>query len=158
MWNKQLAARARAYSSGTLTIVESSGYPLSVRCTAQLDDAREIITFPQVPPLAAGWRGKACLLFHRHNDLLEDFYELVIKGELTEVGSTLIMQPTEFVTGTGRQDTDRMPHAGAPLHLIQFMLLGQRNARKYLAKRGTPWPPIHFTDLVQAAKEVEAET
>jgi hypothetical protein len=157
MWNKRLALCVRHYTSGTLTIIEPSGYPLSVRCSAQLDDTRELITFPDAPPMAMGWRGHACLLFHRHNDVLEDFYELSIRGELIEVAGILTLQPTEFVTGTGRQDTDRMPHAGAPLQLIQFMLLGQRNARKYLAKHTTPWPPIPFDDLVQAAKEVDAE-
>ncbi len=155
MWNKQLVKCARAYSSGVLTVVEPSGYPTSVRCTVQFDDMREVITFLSLPPIALGWRGKACLMFHRHNEVLEDFHELVIKGELAAEGDTLTLEPGEFVTGTGRQDTDRMPHAAAPLHLIQFMLLGRRKAREYLAKRGKPWPPVPFEQLVRAAQEVE---
>ena len=154
MWNRQLAACARAYASGTLTIVEPSGYPLSVRCAAALDDAREAIAFPGAPPIVAGWRGPACLLFHRHNEVLEDFYELMIKGELSDEDGALTLRPSEFVTGTGRRDSDRMPHAGSPLHLVQFMRLGRRKARAYLAKRGAPLPPIPFEELWRAAREV----
>lgn len=154
MWNKQLAACGRAYESAVLTIVEPSGYPLSVRCKVQFDDAREVVTFPELPEMARGWSGAASLLLHRHNEVLEDFYELLVKGELSVEDGSLTFKPGEFVTGSGRQDTDRMPHAGAPLHLIQFMLLGRRKARGYHAKRGKPWPPTRFDLLVQAAKEI----
>lgn len=155
MWIKELAACARVYSSGVLTIVEPSAYPVSVRCKVVLNDAAEAITFSERPAMADGWRGKACLLFHRHNDVLEEFHELVIKGELVEENGQLTMRSCDFITGTGRLDTDAMPHAAAPMQLIRFMLLGRRKAREYLAKRGKPWPPIDFDRLVQAAKEVE---
>ena len=72
MWNKILAARARAYPSGVLTIVDEAGYPLSVRCTVQFDDARELVTFTTPPPLISGRQGLANLLFHRNNAVLED--------------------------------------------------------------------------------------
>jgi hypothetical protein len=154
MWNKELAACGRAYESAVLTIVEPSGYPLSVRCKVRFDDAREVVTFAELPEMARGWSGPASVLLHRHNEVLEDFYELLLKGELSVEGGTITFKPSEFVTGSGRQDTDRMPHAGAPLHLIQFMLLGRRKAREYHARRGKPWPPIRFDLLVRAAKEM----
>jgi hypothetical protein len=46
-----------------------------------------------------------------------------------------------------------MPHAGAPLDLIRFMLLGQRKARSYLRKRGQPWPAIDFDLLLKTIDE-----
>ena len=49
-----------------------------------------------------------------------------------------------------------MPHAGDPLQLIQFMLLGRRKAREYLAKRGAPWEPIRFDLLLQGLKDPPA--
>lgn len=157
MWSKILAKCGRAYDGGTLTVVEPSGYPFSVRCKPVFDDTTETIRFAESPALAAGWRGKACLLLHRHNLVLEDFHELSIKGELVAEDGGLVLRPSEFLTGTGRRDSDLMPHAGDPLHLIQFMRLGRRKAREYLAKRGAPWPPIPFKELVRAAKEVDAE-
>jgi hypothetical protein len=149
MWNSQLTALARAYSSAVLTIVEPSGYPLSVRCQVTFDETRETIGFTRLPGLANGWQGKACLLFHRHNERLEEQHELLIRGELTGAAGNLVFRPSAFVTGTGNPTNDAMPHAGAPLDLIRFMLLGQRKARSYLRKRGQPWPRIDFDALLK---------
>ena len=52
---------------------------------------------------------------------------------------SLTFQPGEFLTGSGRQDSDRMPVAGTPADIMRFMMLGRRKAREYLAKRGSPW-------------------
>lgn len=150
MWDNRLAALARAYPSAILSIVEPSGYPISVRCTVTLDDAAAVVRFPALPPLAAGWRGRACVLFHRHNEKLEGLHQMVIRGELAEDGGALVLRGGEFVLANGRQDTDEMPHAGRPLHMFQFLLLGRSKAREYLAKRGTPWPPIPFDEIGRA--------
>src|SRR4051794_8549784 len=153
MWNKDLIARARVYASAVLTLVEPSGYPLSQRCTVQFDEAHEVITFPEPPALARGYQGRVSLLFHRHNEVLEDFYEVLIKGTLAVNGDRLVFQPEEFLTGTGSAKTDQMPHAQDPIQLVQFMLLGRRKAKEYIAKRGQPWPPIVFDRLIQALNE-----
>ncbi|GEM_PF-3030633 len=154
MWNSKLAARIKDYSSAVLTVVdETTGYPMSVRCIPQMDATREVFTIPDAPPFAAGWRGKACLLFHTHNERLEGLRQLVVKGELTEENGVLALKVSEFVTANGRSDTDAMPHASAPLHLLQFLLLGRRKARAYLAKRGAPWPPIPYAEVDRALAE-----
>jgi hypothetical protein len=153
MWNKPLAAQAAAYSSAILTWVEPSGYPISVRVTPQLDDVHEQVTFAALPPVAAGWRGKACLLFHRHNERLEGLHQMVLKGELAEDGGRVVFRVNEFVTANGKPDTDEMPHAGRPIHMFQFLLLGRRKAREYMTKRGAPWPPIPFDDIIRKTAE-----
>ena len=56
-------------------------------------------------------------------------------------------------TGLGWQDTDRMPVAGNPIEMIQFMLLGCRKAREYLAKRGAPWPPRPWDKTIRYLEE-----
>jgi hypothetical protein len=147
MWNERLAALIFDYPTGVLSTMESSDYPASVRCTVEPHAADQTITFPNLPPFAASWRGKAALLFHRHNARLEGLHQLVVKGELVELNGVLTFRVSEFVTGTGRQDTDAMPHAGAPIQMLQFFLLGRRKAREYIAKRGAPWPPIPFREL-----------
>ncbi len=141
MWNKSLIACARTYPSGVLAVVEDSGYPFSVRCVVEFDDARELILFPTPPPDMVGRQGLACLLFHRHDADLGGQHELLIKGELREEAGILTLHPENFLTGSGRQDTDRMPVAGSPLDIIRYMLLGRRKVREYLAKRGKPWSP-----------------
>lgn len=157
MWNKRLAARAAGYSSGVLSVVDASGYPLSVRCAPRLDAKRRAFTFPSLPAFAAAWRGGACLLFHAHDERLEGLRQLVVRGELVTDGGALTLRVERFVTANGRADTDAMPHAAAPLHMLRFYRLGRRKARAYLAKRGTPWPPIPFDEIDRAIAEDAAK-
>ena len=158
MWNEQLAELSRRYATGVLSIVGADEYPVSVRCIVHLDTARHVFTFPTPPAQAMGWRGKACLLFHQFNERLEGLRQLVILGELVWAEGLLTLQVSKFVTANGRQNTDRMPHAGSPIHLLQFFWLGRRKARVYLAKRGIPWPAIPYEEIERVMAEEEAET
>ena len=153
MWNKSLIACARTYPSGVLTVVEDSGYPLSVRCNVEFDDVRELILFPAPTPDVVGRQGLACLLFHRHNADMSGQCELLIKGELREEAGVLTLRPEKFLTGSGRQDTDRMPYAGSPLDIMRYMILGRRKAREYLAKRGKPWSPRPWGKMLRYLDE-----
>jgi hypothetical protein len=153
MWNKTLIAYARVYPSGVLTVVEDSGYPWSVRCIVEFDDARELILFPTPPPDVAGRQRLACLLFHRHDAELGGQHELLIKGELGEEAGVLLLRPGDFLTGSGRQDTDRMPVAGSPLDILRFMVLGRRKVREYLTKRGKPWTPRPWGKMLRYLDE-----
>lgn len=150
MWNKRLAAAARTYPTGILTSVDAQGYTFSVRCTPEINESRELFLLRVPPPPAAGWEGRACLLFHRHDNHLEDQYELLIKGTLApEPGGGLVFRPEGWLTGTGSQKTDRMPHAGAPLDLIRFLLMGRRKARGYLAKHQETWPAPDYAEMLR---------
>jgi len=153
MWNERLAKRASNYSTGVLSIVDADGYPMSVRCTANLDASRQVFTFPTPPALAANWRGKACLLFHQFNERLEGLKQMVILGELVSENGLLTLHVSKFVTANGRPNTDQMPHASSPLHMLQFFLLGRRKSRAYLARRGTPWPPIPYDEIERLLAE-----
>ena len=134
MWNERLVQFISDYPTGVLSTVESTGYPVSVRCTVEPHAAEQTITFSDLPPFASAWRGKAALLFHRHNARLEGLHQLVIKGELVEQDGVVTFKVNEFVTGTGSQTTDEMPHAGAPIQMLQFLMLGRRKARAYIRK------------------------
>lgn len=153
MWNKRLAALTCEYSTAVLSIVDADGYPVSVRCLARLDPARQVFTFPTPPAQAMSWRGKACLLFHQFNERLEGLRQLVILGELVCEEGVFTLQVSKFVTANGRQNTDRMPHASSPIHMLQFFLLGRRKARAYLARRGTPWPPVPYEEIERSMAE-----
>lgn len=153
MWNKSLIACAQTYPSGVLTVVEDSGYPRSVRCVVEFDDDHELILFPTPPSDVVGRQELACLLFHRHNADMDGQCELLIKGELREDAGVLTLHPDDFLTGSGRQDTDRMPYAGSLLDILRYMLLGRRKARKYLAKRGEPWSPRPWGKMLRYLDE-----
>jgi hypothetical protein len=153
MWNKQLAKLATKYPTGVLSVADVESFPASVRLVARVDTKRRVVTFPALPPYAQGWRGKACLLFHRHNSRLEGLHQMVLKGELVEEGGALALRVTDFVTANGQTKTDEMPHAGQPIHMLQFFLLGRRKAREYERKRGEPWPPIDYAEIERILRE-----
>jgi hypothetical protein len=156
MWNKQLITRAQIYPTGVLTLVDAQGYPFSARCAVEFDAAREVMILSGMGVLFQDMAGKACLLFHRHNPDLSGQHELMIKGELALEDGRLVFRPGEFLTGSGRQDTDRMPVAGSPIDIFQFMLLGRRKAREYLAKRGAPYPPRPWAKMLRYLDEPSA--
>lgn len=153
MWNEQLAKLATKYPSGVLSVANVEGYPASVRLPAHLDTKRRLVTFPAPPPYAQSWRGTACLLFHRHDSRLEGLRQMVLKGELVEESGALVLRVTDFVTANGQTTTDEMPHAGRPVQLLQFFLLGRRKAREYERKRGAPWPPIDYAEVERLLRE-----
>jgi hypothetical protein len=153
MWNDRLAALTGEYPTAVLSIVDANGYPLSVRCSVLLDATRQAAIIADAPALAAAWRGKVCLLFHYFNERLEGMRQMVILGELDGENGLLTLHVSRFVTANGRTDTDQMPHASSPRHMMQFFWLGWRNARAYIAKRGAPWPPIPFDAILQAVDE-----
>jgi hypothetical protein len=153
MWDDRLAALATDYPTGVLSWVAASGDPVSVRCRVSLDPVLERLTFPDLPLFAWDATGLACVLFHHHDEHLEGLRQMVIKGELVADAGTLALRVTGFVTANGRSGTDQMPHAGAPLHMLQFYRLGRRKSREYLAKRGEPWPPIPYEAIGRAVAE-----
>jgi hypothetical protein len=149
MWNNQLIACAQVYPTAVLTLGGAQGYPFSARCAVEFDAAREVMILSSMDAVFQGMTGKACLLFHRHNPDLSGQHELLIKGELAPEDGRLVFRPSAFLTGSGRQDTDRMPVAGSPIDIFQFMLLGRRKAREYLAKRGAPYPPRPWDKMLR---------
>ncbi|HEY7827470.1 MAG TPA: hypothetical protein VIB99_04505 [Candidatus Limnocylindrales bacterium] len=157
MWSEALAAGIPDYRSAVLSWVEPSGDPTSIRCRIVLRRDSHVIELTDLAPVARAWRGKACLLFHMHDERLEGLRQMVLKGMLgvAEDGS-VEFAVSDFVTANGKPNTDQMPHASAPLHMFAFYRLGRSKARAYLAKRGAPWPPIPFEQIVRSVGRLQA--
>jgi hypothetical protein len=47
-----------------------------------------------------------------------------------------------------------MPHAGAPRQLIQFMLLGRRQAATYLRRQNVAWP-VDFKPMLRVLRDLQ---
>ncbi len=151
MWNERLAALASTYPSAILSRVDpATGYPESVRSAVRLDATRQMVILIDPPPQTSAWRGSASLLFHEFNQRLEGLRQLVILGNLVAIDDQLALQVSKFVTANNRRDSDKLPHASSPLHMLQFLWIGRRNAKQYLAKRGEPWPRVPYDEIVRA--------
>ncbi len=158
MWNNELSRLIATYSSGVLSSVEKDGYPVSLRCQVHVQAEHHRIVICNPPMLAKAWRGPANLLFHEHDDRLDELRQLAVLGVLVEEGEVLYLVVETFLTANGRNDSDQMPHASSPLHMFKFFLIGWRNARRYLAKRKEPWPPIPYDEIMRLiAQENESE-
>jgi len=153
MWVKELVECARAYPTGVLTTIDPGGYPASVRCQVEFDEAGELVAFPSLSAQAIGGQGKACLLFHRHKADFSGQHELMIRGELTAGDGGITLRPEAFLTGSGSLTSDRMPVSGTMTERFRFMLVGRRKAREYLAKRGQPWTPRPWKKMLRYLDE-----
>jgi hypothetical protein len=109
-----------------------------------------MVFIDHVPALATTWRGSASLLFHQHDEHLESLRQLLLLGVLDSTDGTLIFSIEKFVTANGRSDSDQMPHASSPLHMLKFFLNGWSQARAYIARRGKPWPPIPYDEIARS--------
>jgi len=149
--SESLLGRLGGYPAGAvLSHLEDDGYPASIRVGARWVPGTRDVLLDRVPPYAASWRGTATLLFHRHDERLEGLAQLVLKGAIEERDGVATFVVADIVTANGRSDTDEMPHAGAPLHMLQFYRVGRAAANTYLRKRGTPWPPIPYDEIARA--------
>ncbi len=153
----RLLDRVGDYRSGVLSWVQPDGCPASARCTARVQsdsDGRPRLALSDFAGPAPGTHGLACVLFHRHDEHLEALFQMVVKGTLVDDdagGVALVVDGV--VTANGRPDTDAMPHASAPLHMLAFYRTGRGAARAYLAKRGTPWPSIPYDEIGRKVAE-----
>ena len=154
MKGEGLLALVSDYPTAVLSWVQPDGYPASVRCRVRRLASSGRFEFTSLPGFASAWCGSACLLFHMHDERLEGLRQMVVKGTIVEGAAALGIEFTvgDIVTANGRPDTDRMPHAGAPLHMLRFYRLGRRQARAYLRKRGAPWPPIPYDEIGRAVQ------
>ena len=154
MARDELVARLDRYPRGAVVShLAEDGYPESVRCRARHRPGTREVDL-ELPAFAAAWRGAATLLFHRHDERLEGLAQLVLRGRIEAPGDgTVVFTVADVITANGRDDTDEMPHAGAPLHMLQFFRVGRGKARAYLAKRGAPWPPIPYDEIARRVAE-----
>lgn len=137
MWDDILQHLAD-FSTAVLTAIDDTGYPFSVRCTPEADDATQTLRFH----LPEGTRirvGPASLLCHRHDEQLWNLKSFMVRGSLERDARGWMLRPRRFVPGAG---------IGGLPGLLRFVRDGRRRTRRYLEKRGlarpnVPWDRIH---------------
>jgi hypothetical protein len=126
------------FSSPVLTGVDGDGYPVSIRCAPELDDAEQVLRLP-LPTWTGIREGPASLLGHGHNDLLWDLHSFMVRGTLEPAdGETWVFRPSRLVPGVGM---------GGLTGMARFALAKRRAARRYLARRGLARPRIDWAQL-----------
>jgi hypothetical protein len=137
---REITRRLGRYKSAVLTIVDERGYPLSARCRPAPDNTREALRIDL--PEALGLRpGKACLLWHTHDEKLANQWSLLVRGELMRDDEGWYLRPQQVVPGIEQ----------TPWAFYRFVRDCRRKADAYLKARGLARPRIPW-DEIEAIK------
>jgi hypothetical protein len=137
MW-AEVRRHLQGFSSPVLTGLDADGYPFSIRCSPEPDEAQQVLRV-RVPGWARIGPGPASLLCHAHNQLLWDLRSFMVRGTLEPAsGETWLFRPTRFVPGVG---------IGGLAGMVRFALAKRRTARRYLERRGLARPTIDWAQL-----------
>jgi hypothetical protein len=134
------------FESAVLTGVDAEGYPFSVRCQPETDDAAEVlrVRLPAETPLQDG---PASLLCHRHDENLWKLKSFLVRGTLSQDEKGWKFEPLRFIPGAGI--------GGLPA-TVRFFTGSRRNAARYLKKRGLARPRIPWDDVNAVKKQAFA--
>lgn len=143
MWD-ELPEYLALFSSAIVTGTDAEGYPVSVRCTPQVDHARQVlhVQWPQDAPIQPGPAGLLC---HSHDEGLWNLKSFIARGRLEREANGWIFHPRQLVPGAG---------FGGLLGFIRWIMSCRRAARQYLKSRGLPRPAIPW----EAIKALRAES
>ncbi len=137
MW-ADVRRHLRGFSSPVLTGVDGDGYPLSIRCAPELDEAHQVLRV-SVPAWTGIRPGPANLLCHGHNQLLWNLRSFMIRGTVEPAGGEAwLFRPTRFVPGIG---------IGGLVGMVRFAFAKRRAAGRYLRRRGLQRPTIDWAEL-----------
>ena len=136
MW-PDLLKRLAEYPSAVLSGRDAEGYPFSVRCHPEPDQAAHVLRVRVAPglPLQAG---PASLLCHSHDAQLWNQRSFLLRGRLERTGEDWVFRPGQMITGLG--------YGGLPA-ILRFAIGARRQAARYLAARGLPRPAIPWADV-----------
>jgi hypothetical protein len=134
------------FESAVLTGVDAEGYPFSVRCRPDLDDAAEVlrVQLPADTPLQPGPAGLLC---HKHDENLWNLKSLLVRGTLSRDEKGWKFEPLRFIPGAGI--------GGLPA-MARFFTGSRRNAARYLKKRGLARPRIPWDEINAVKKQAFA--
>lgn len=145
MWD-DVAREIEQHPSAVLTTVDEAGYPVSVRCTARFDAARESIEIV-VPPGLELAPGPANLLWHRHDLKLWNLRELVVQGDFARGADGWVLRPSRLLQGQG---------SGGVIGQLRGIFRYRKSAGAYLAKRSLSRPTVDWDSINRLRDEANA--
>ena len=136
------------YPNGVLTGIDHEGYPLSVRCQPKADQPRQrfYVTLPDKFPIQAG---AASLLFHAHDEQLNNLRSVTVQGKLEKQDGQWLFQSERIIPGLGRTQFFEV--------IEDTLLTPRRNAKRYLQKHNLPRPTIPWERLRKIIAEIKGE-
>ena len=135
MWFEILKYR-EPYESAVLTALADDGYPFTIRCRPQPDEANKTLRLVLLFGVELT-TGPACLLWHRHDDRLWKLNSFTVRGQLLKENKGWTFRPETFILGGG---------IGGWRSYARFLVNGRRTTRRYLERRGLPRPKFNWDE------------
>ncbi|MFD4599565.1 pyridoxamine 5'-phosphate oxidase family protein [Streptomyces sp. NPDC058464] len=88
--------------------------------------------------------GPAALLVHRHDERLNHMHNALVRGELRESGSGLVLVPAKVVEPMG---------SGRVSDAVSVLRTTKRATDRYLHRRGLPRPRVQWSEFRTLAQE-----
>lgn len=142
MWN-QIVKNLAKFSNAVLTGIDSDGYPVSIRCVPQVDGARQVlrISIADGIPIRPGPVGLLC---HSHDEQIWNLRSFLVQGRLVRSEQGWELKPERFIPGGGML---------GPIDQMRQIFKARDDAKKYVQKRGIPWPKVQWDEYIKLKKE-----
>lgn len=144
MWN-EIVTHLKKFPTAVLTGIDADGYPFSIRCTPQVDEAGKrlnILRSADVPIQS----GPAGLLCHSHNEELWDLKSFLVLGSLEQDEQSWVLTPRRFIPGGGLQGR---------VAEMKWAFTARANSGKYLKKRSLPRPEVPWDEYKALVAEIK---
>lgn len=142
MWPK-LVKNLALFSSAVLTGRDADGYPYSLRCIPQPDQAQHVLRLT-LPADATLQTGPAGLLCHSHDEQLWDLKSFLVQGQLERVADGWVFRPQKFTPSAG---------LNGPFGELITLVKARRVAQRYLEKRRLPRPSVPWEAIKALRKQ-----
>jgi hypothetical protein len=143
MENTKFEEYLRSFRDAVLTGVDAQGYPVSVRCHPQVDEAEPVLRV-HLPADIQIEPGPAGLLCHSHDEKLWHLKFFALQGMLEHQEESSLFHVQRLLPG--------MNVAGAPGPLT-ILMHARRTMKQILRKRGLRQPSIPWDQLKQLADD-----
>lgn len=122
------------FDSAVLSGVDANNYPFSLRCVPQPDPTRQLLAI-QIPAYAPIRPGPASLLYHFHDEKLQNLKSFEVTGALEQEPDGWVFRPGRFIPGMG---------LGGAWGMLKFIRNSSRATNRYLAQRGLARPKVDW--------------
>jgi len=136
MW-PEIVSNLAKFPSAVLSGTDAQGYPFSIRCIPEVDQARQVlrISLSGDVPIQPGAAGLLC---HSHDELLWNLKSFLVRGRLEQDDRGWVFRPEKFIPGGGMQ---------GPLGDMKAMIRTRGIANRYLKKRRLPRPKVPWDEI-----------
>jgi hypothetical protein len=145
MW-REIRENMAQYPAPVLSGTDEKGYPFSLRCTPQADEATQTLHITSAAS-AGLTSGPANLTFHKHDEAFWSIEHFTVIGTLERDEAGWVFRPVRLLPGLGY---------GGPLSQFQLLVRARRTASHYLAKRNLSRPKIPWHEIDALWAELKA--